>query len=126
MKKSFVFVLFQFIFWMGLQAQDQPSGGLVFSTTSINYGTIKKGAEPLRRVEFVNNGKDKIFITEAKGSCGCTVAEFPKDVILPGEKSYIDVRYDTKRTGKFSKVVTVVASDGSKHLLTVVGEVLEG
>lgn len=126
MKKSFVFVLLQFVFWMGMQAQDHPSTGLVFTTNSVNYGTIKKGAEPLRRVEFVNKGNDKMFITEAKGSCGCTVAEFPKEVIMPGEKSYIDVRYDTKRTGKFSKVVTVLASDGSKHLITVVGEVLEG
>lgn len=126
MKKSFVLALFQLTFWLGLQAQNQTANGLVFSTSNVNYGTIQKGSEPLRRVEFVNKSKDKMFITEAKGSCGCTVAEFPKEVILPGEKSYIDVRYDTKRTGKFSKVVTVLASDGSKHLITVMGEVLEG
>ena len=96
-----------------------------FEKTTIDYGTIKKGSEPLRKFEFKNSGNEPLIITNAKGSCGCTVPDYPKEAILPGESNVIDVRYDTNRVGKFTKNVTVTTNDGSSTVLTIQGEVTE-
>lgn len=123
MKKTIFMLVFSALMGIGLKAQKQNN--LVFATTHINYGNIDKGGDPVKKFPFVNTGKERIFITEAKGSCGCTVANFPKEVIMPGEKGEIEVRYDTGRIGKFSKNVTVTVSDGSQQILTIEGEVKE-
>lgn len=123
MKKTIFILVFFTLLGFSLKAQNQSN--LVFATTHINYGNIDKGGDPVKKFSFVNKGKEKLFITDAKGSCGCTVANFPKEVIMPGEKGEIEVRYDTTRIGKFSKNVTVTASDGSQQMLTIEGEVRE-
>lgn len=96
-----------------------------FEKTTIDYGTIKKGSEPLRKFSFKNGGSEPLLITNAKGSCGCTVPTYPKEAILPGQSSAIEVRYDTSRLGKFTKNVTVTTNDGSSTVLTIMGEVVE-
>ena len=50
------------------------------------------------------------MITNAKGSCGCTVPTWPKEAIAPGESSVIKVHYATNRTGAFSKSVTLISN----------------
>ena len=108
---------------LGLSAQSKP--GIVFAKSIVNYGSIARGSDPVKKFTFTNKGNEKLFITDAKGSCGCTVANFPKEVIQPSESGTIEVRYDTNRIGNFNKQVTVTASDGSKHVHTIEGEVLE-
>jgi hypothetical protein len=51
-----------------------------------------------------------LIISDAKGSCGCTVPEWPKEPIAPGKKSSIKVQYDTNRVGAFQKTVTVTTN----------------
>ena len=48
-----------------------------------------------------------MIISNAKGSCGCTVPEWPKEPIAPGAKGTIKVKYDTKRSGPINKSVTI-------------------
>lgn len=108
------------------QPSEKTNAAMIsFEKTTIDYGTIKKGSEPLRKFAFKNSGNDPLIITNAKGSCGCTVPTYPKEAILPGESSAIEVRYDTNRLGKFTKNVTVTTNDGSSTVLTIVGEVTE-
>lgn len=123
MQKAILILLVQILNILGLSAQSQ--GGIVFTKTNVNYGSITRGSDPVKKFTFTNKGNEKLFITDAKGSCGCTVAKFPKEVIQPGETGTIEVRYDTNRVGNFNKQVTITASDGSKHVLTIEGEVLE-
>jgi len=51
-----------------------------------------------------------LVISAAKGSCGCTVPSYPKEPIMPGESEFIKVKYDTKRTGAFTKYVTLTTN----------------
>ena len=83
---------------------------MTFDTTAIDFGTIEKGSDPLRKLSFVNTGSAPLIISNAKGSCGCTVPTVPKEPIMPGEKSEIEVRYDTKRVGGFSKSITIFSN----------------
>lgn len=88
-------------------APDPNAPTMSFEKDAIDYGTIKQDADGNRVFSFTNNGKTPIVISEAHGSCGCTVPTYPKEPILPGQKAEIKVHYDTHRVGPFSKSVTV-------------------
>ena len=100
-------------------------GKFEFVSDEIDYGKIEQNADGMRVFKFTNTGNAPIVISNAKGSCGCTVPTYPKNVILPGETGEINVKYATDRIGAFTKTVTLTsnASEPSK-VLRVKGEVL--
>ena len=111
------------------EVADQATGPeMTFESTEINYGEIENGSDPLRIFHFTNTGNEPLQIKHAKGSCGCTVPKWPKEPIFPGESGTIEVRYDTKRPGKFTKRVTITTNEGegnegNKRILTIKGNV---
>ena len=85
---------------------------------------IGVAGEPLRLAKFTNAGTEPLIISGAKGSCGCTVPNWPKDPIMPGESSQIEIRYDTKRVGGINKTVTVSSNDpAGPHIIKVIGTI---
>ncbi|MEY4902647.1 MAG: hypothetical protein RLZZ292_462 [Bacteroidota bacterium] len=95
-----------------------------FIATEIDYGTITKGGEPLRKFKFKNVGTEPLIIKDAKGSCGCTVPSYSKEPVAPGATSEIEVRYDTQRVGPFSKSVTLTTNEANEtRVLSIKGEV---
>ena len=103
-----------------------PASKAILSLESdvVDYGTIDQGGEPLRLAKFKNTGTEPLIISGAKGSCGCTVPNWPKEPIMPGETSQIEIRYDTKRVGAINKTVTVTSNDpAGKHVIQVKGTI---
>jgi len=102
---------------------DSPK--MQFESLEMDYGTIDQGSEPLRVFKFTNTGAAPLVITNAKGSCGCTVPSYPKTPIMPGEESAIEVRYDTNRVGPFTKRVTLTTNENGENtvVLTIKGKV---
>jgi hypothetical protein len=97
---------------------------LTLESDMVDYGTIDQGSEPLRLAKFKNTGTEPLIISGAKGSCGCTVPNWPKEPIMPGETSQIEIRYDTKRVGAINKTVTVESNDpAGKHVIRVMGTI---
>jgi len=96
-----------------------------FSRTEHDYGEIEQGGDGATEFVFTNTGTEPLIISKAKGSCGCTVPEWPKEPIAPGAKSSIKVKYDTKRVGPISKSVTITSNsvDNSTFLLKIKGNV---
>jgi len=92
----------------------------------VDYGTIERGGDPLRIVEFTNTGTEPLVIKNARGSCGCTVPTWPKEPIMPGETSKIEIRYDTKRVGNISKTVKITTNEkeNNVHVIRVKGKIL--
>ncbi|MBL7815003.1 MAG: DUF1573 domain-containing protein [Saprospiraceae bacterium] len=125
MKKIFSTLAFVIVGILSIQAQHTTTGPIMtFEATTVDYGKIDKGSEPLRRFKFVNTGNEPLVIKSAKGSCGCTVPTYPQEPIMPGETSYINVRYDTNRPGPFTKTVTLTTNETpDTHTLTIKGEV---
>ncbi len=121
MKK--IVALFAFVLFVSAAAFAQPKAQ--FDVKKLDYGVIEKGSDPLRIFKFKNVGTEPLIIKNAKGSCGCTVPKPPKDPIMPGETAELEVRYDTKRVGKFTKTVTLTTNDpqNPKTVLTIHGEV---
>jgi len=81
-----------------------------FEKETINYGKIKQASEGLRVFEFTNVGEAPLIIKEIKSSCDCTIPKKPEKPIMPGEKGQIEVAYDTKRPGGFSKAITIFSN----------------
>lgn len=106
----------------------EVAGGaeMTFETEVIDYGTINQNADGLRTFKFTNTGSQPLIISNAKGSCGCTVPTWPKKPINPGESGEIKVKYATNRLGPINKSVTVNsnASEPSK-VLRIKGNVIE-
>lgn len=123
MKQLLAILAFAF-FAVAAQAQAVSGPNMSFEVTTIDYGTIEKGAEPLRKFKFTNTGNEPLIIQNAKGSCGCTVPTYPKEPIMPGESNVIEVRYDTQRVGVFTKTVTITTNEtNNTKSLTIKGEV---
>lgn len=90
-----------------------------FDKDEHNFGTIKQGDKVEYAFEFVNNGKEPLIITEAHGSCGCTVPEWPKQPLKKGEKGTIKVTFNSAgKQGMQDKTVTITsnAADSPKVL----------
>lgn len=80
---------------------------ITFETDLHDYGTLDYGSDGVYAFKFTNTGKEPLIISDAKGSCGCTVPKWPKEPVLKGQSNYINVSYDTKRPGPFTKTVTI-------------------
>jgi hypothetical protein len=100
--------------------------GMVFVNEVIDYGTIAHNSDGKREFVFTNNGNAPLIITNAQGSCGCTVPTSPKEPIAPGAKGVIGVKYATDRVGPFTKTVTITsnAAGQATKTLTIKGTVL--
>jgi hypothetical protein len=95
-----------------------------FESVVVDYGVIEQDSDPYRYFEFTNTGDAPLIITNAKGSCGCTVPTWPKEAIAPGETGQIKVRYATNRLNKFSKSITLTTNEENPtRKLTIKGEV---
>ena len=90
-----------------------------FEKDTHDYGTIKQNANGVYEFKFKNTGTQPLMISNAKGSCGCTVPEWPREPIAPGESGVIKVKYDTKRPGPFSKSVTLQSNAVNEPTKTI-------
>jgi hypothetical protein len=124
MKQLICTLLGVFALTIATYAQDAKGPKMQFDITTIDYGTIDKGADPLRKFKFTNVGNEPLIIKGAKGSCACAVPNYPKEPIMPGESSVIEVRYDTQRVGPFQKQITINTNEANDtQVLNIKGEI---
>ncbi|MEJ5301909.1 MAG: DUF1573 domain-containing protein [Bacteroidales bacterium] len=82
-----------------------------FDKTIHDFGRVLAGEKISYSFKFRNTGKSDLLITKVSASCGCTVPEWPKTPIAPGEEGYITVTFNTSgRKGLQHKSVTVLAN----------------
>jgi len=110
------------------QEKIEKAGGaeMDFETDVIDYGTIPQNADGVRTFKFTNTGNEPLIISNAKGSCGCTVPTWPKKPINPGESGEIKVKYATNRLGPINKSITITSNAAEKtKVLRIKGNVIE-
>ncbi len=92
-------------------AADPDAGSFKFKEETHDFGEIPEGPLGEYDFEFKNDGKKPIVITDAHGSCGCTVPTWPHDPILPKQKAVIHVAYTTNnRPGPINKDVIITSN----------------
>lgn len=97
----------------------KPEGYAVmtFKNMSHNFGDILENQKVETTFEFTNTGKVDLLISNCSAMCGCTVPEWPREPIKPGEKGSIKVVFDSAgKGGVNNKIVTVYANIESKTL----------
>ncbi|MFT6678754.1 MAG: hypothetical protein ACJAZG_001427, partial [Granulosicoccus sp.] len=88
MKKTVLFLAFALIASFTVSAQGKEvateNGPQISLDKDVHdYGEIEKGGEPYCEFLITNDGNEPLIISNAKGSCGCTVPEWSKEPILP-------------------------------------------
>jgi hypothetical protein len=106
-----------------LAAKNNPNAPeITFESDLHDYGTIKQGADGGCEFKFKNTGKEPLIISNARGSCGCTVPTWPKEPVMKGQTAVVKVHYDTKRPGAFTKTVTIESNAKTNpKVLTIKG-----
>ncbi len=94
--------------------------------TSYNFGEIQQGESVTHDFILENTGEADLIISAAKGSCGCTVPEWPKNPIAKGEDAVIKVTFNSAgKSGKQNKTVTLVTNAiPNTKVLTINGNVI--
>jgi hypothetical protein len=118
MKKSILLVACTLLMAFATQAQtaDKPAANpnaseMTFEALEYNFGTIKQGDQVNYEFVFTNAGKEDLIITNATGSCGCTVPQYPKEAIKKGAKGAIKVTFNSAgKMGMQDKTVTITSN----------------
>ncbi|MGB5943330.1 MAG: DUF1573 domain-containing protein [Leeuwenhoekiella sp.] len=93
-----------------------------FEETEYDFGTIQKGDNVEHVFKFTNTGKAPLVIVNATSTCGCTVPEYSREPVQPGETGELLVKYNGSGTNAVTKTVTIKANteSGSEQVKIVV------
>lgn len=106
-----------------------PLTTIEFEEDTYDFGEVMEGEKVVYEYKFKNTGNEPLIISNAKGSCGCTVPEWPREPIPVGGSDVIKVQFDSKGKGKVggqpqSKRVTLTTNtDPANVYLTIKGTV---
>lgn len=90
---------------------NQPLTTIVLSQSNFDFGKVKKGDKVEHVYDITNTGKNPLVISEVKPGCGCTVPDFTKEPILPGQKGKITLHFDSSNfDGNVNKYADVFAN----------------
>lgn len=126
MKKFTLALGLIFAFAFGSFAQAQVGGPeIAFEKDLHDFGKLKQYGNATTEFVFTNTGNAPLIISNAKGSCGCTVPTWPREPIAPGAKAVIKVKYDSKRVGPINKSVTITsnASNSPTKVIRITGNI---
>ena len=97
-----------------------PKTKISFKEEIHKFGNVDVGSKNNYSFRFTNTGNEPLKITNARGSCGCTVPDFPRDPIMPGQSGKIDVVF-TPSKGQAgttqNKTVTVTANTDPENTI---------
>lgn len=97
-----------------------------FDEEVYEFGEISQGEKVKHKFKFTNTGKSNLIISDAKGSCGCTVPIWPRNPIAPGEEGEIEVVFDSNgKQGRQHKTVTLTANtQPNTKVIAIKGDIL--
>lgn len=84
---------------------------ITFEETEHDFGKIIRGEKVVYRFKFKNTGKAPLIISDVASSCGCTVPEYSKLPVQPGEEGIVTVSFNSQGLNGFkNKSVTVISN----------------
>ena len=106
-----------------------PSGKapvMKFETEDHDFGKISQGERVSYAFKFKNVGGSDLIISEAHGSCGCTIPKYPHNPVAPGQEEVINVEFSSEgKKGLQEKTVTLSTNcSPSTKLNTIHADVL--
>ncbi len=83
------------------------AGEFQWSEETYDFGTIPQGIPVKHKFEFTNSGKEPIIVSNVQKTCGCTVTDWTKEPVLPGQKGFVIAEFNAAKEGPFTKAITV-------------------
>ena len=102
-------------------ASAQKKAQIKFDKVSHDFGAFSESSPVVEHTfTFTNTGDAPLVINQAIASCGCTIPEYTKQPIAPGQKGTLKVTYNGKGKipGHFKKTVTV-RTNGDPELIRI-------
>jgi len=95
----------------GTEAMMYALPTIAFAEEFHDFGEVQEGEVVEHTFTFTNEGEGPLIISNAQGSCGCTVPDWPRQPIAPGQKGQIKVSFNsTGRAGRQDKRVTLTTN----------------
>jgi Protein of unknown function (DUF1573) len=95
-----------------------------WKTDVIDLGEITQNKPVTIEFEFTNTSDADVIVISAQASCGCTVADYPKQPIGAGKTAKITATYNAAAKGAFTKNVTVTIQNEEAKVLNFKGTVI--
>lgn len=109
-----------------IKSQSEQFAVIEWQKTSIDFGKVPIGKPVTAVFVFKNKGMVPLVLKDVKSSCGCTVADYPKQPVLPGGQGEIKATYDAKLSGYFNKTISVYSNtEDAVTELYIKGEVIK-
>lgn len=99
--------------------RDLRKPNIEFENTYYDYGIIFEGSEEIAIFKLKNKGNSPLVISNIETSCGCIMANWPKDPILPNQKGEIEIEYNTNIIGEIKRSVLVNTNDIDKQKIVL-------
>jgi hypothetical protein len=125
MKKLMILCAVVLGFALNASAQDSQKAEFKFNEEKHDFGKIPQGTPVTTVFEFTNIGQEPLILTSVRPSCGCTIADYTKTPVLPGQKGTIKITYNAAVAYPFNKNITVTSNAKTpEKILVIVGEVI--
>ncbi len=126
MRISLALFLFLSLMHVWAQTETVEDKGVVFEKKGHYFGTFPRSRGKVSySFKFTNTSGKPVKVNNVRSSCGCTVAEYTRDLVMPGEQGQVRATFDpARRSGYFSKRITVYTSDSKEpQYLTITGRI---
>lgn len=86
------------------------------------FDNVPSGRKYSHVFEFENIGKIPFKIEDISSSCGCTLADMPNNMLMPGETSSLTVTFDATRKsrGEYTEFVTITGNTFPRKAVLIV------
>jgi hypothetical protein len=107
------------------QSDVKVTTAIEWTSKTHDFGKIPKGKPVTAEFQFKNPSLVPLIINSVKPSCGCTIADYPKEPVQPQKTGSIRVTFNAANTGYFQKSVVVATNAGEENeVLIIKGEVI--
>ncbi|MBL7931983.1 MAG: DUF1573 domain-containing protein [Bacteroidia bacterium] len=102
-------ILMMFLF-CALNSFSQPQ--LTLTENKKNFGHVQRGTVVKNDYEITNTGNSPLVINDVEIACSCTTVDYPKQPILPGQKTTVTVTFNTTTVyGRQDRIVWLNSND---------------
>ncbi|MDQ6757034.1 MAG: DUF1573 domain-containing protein [Bacteroidota bacterium] len=124
--KKLLFSLMAFTFATAIFAQKKVTDVAKFNTDTYDFGKVKQNTPPTATFTVTNISKEPLLIEAANPTCGCTISDYTKSPIAPGQTGTIKATYNAAALGGIHKTLTVkFAGVDEIKMINLAGEVME-
>jgi hypothetical protein len=88
----------------------QNAGKVEWLDRQITTGNVPFGSPVTREFKFKNISTENLLILQVKSSCHCTVTDWDRNPVAPGQTGVIKVSYDSQKEGDFYRIVSVLTN----------------